>query len=84
MFVLIQQGGFYLYCQDGSVFGNCEQCLLQCLCGYYCEYIVDILGVGNWGVCCIVIGGNLLIVWFYIDDYYEIFCSFDVLLVGSW
>ncbi|WP_312709561.1 ribonuclease domain-containing protein [Stenotrophomonas sp.] len=81
---LIQQGGPYPHRQDGSVFGNREQRLPQRPRGYYREYTVDTPGAGNRGARRIVTGGNPPTAWFYTDDHYETFRSFDVPPAGSW
>ncbi|QIO88719.1 ribonuclease [Stenotrophomonas rhizophila] len=80
---LIQQGGPYPHRQDGSVFGNREQRLPQRPRGYYREYTVDTPGAGNRGARRIVTGGNPPTAWFYTDDHYETFRSFDVPPAGS-
>lgn len=80
MLVCIVVGGLFEYVQDGIVFGNYEGLLLQQLCGYYYEYIVEIFGVCMCGVWCIIIGGMLLQVYYYIDDYYCSFCCIE----GCW
>lgn len=81
---LIQQGGPFPHRQDGSVFGNREQRLPQRPRGYYHEYTVDTPGAGNRGARRIVTGGNPPTGWFYSDDHYETFRSFDVPPAGSW
>jgi len=81
---LIQQGGPYPHRQDGSVFGNREQRMPQRPRGYYREYTVDTPGAGNRGARRIVTGGNPPTAWFYTDDHYETFRSFDVPPAGSW
>ena len=81
---LIQQGGPYPHRQDGSVCGNREQRLPQRPRGYYREYTVDTPGAGNRGARRIVTGGNPPTAWFYTDDHYETFRSFDVPPAGSW
>lgn len=81
---LIQQGGPFPHRQDGSVFGNREQRLPERPRGYYHEYTVDTPGAGNRGARRIVTGGNPPTGWFYSDDHYETFRSFDVPPAGSW
>lgn len=81
---LIQRGGPFPHRQDGSVFGNREQRLPQRPRGYYHEYTVDTPGAGNRGARRIVTGGTPPTGWFYTDDHYETFRSFDVPPAGSW
>jgi ribonuclease T1 len=81
---LIQQGGPFPHRQDGGVFGNREQRLPERPRGYYHEYTVDTPGAGNRGARRIVTGGNPPTGWFYSDDHYETFRSFDVPPAGSW
>lgn len=81
---LIQRGGPFPHRQDGSVFGNREQRLPQRPRGYYHEYTVDTPGAGNRGARRIVTGGNPPTGWFYTDDHYETFRSFNVPPAGSW
>lgn len=80
---LIQRGGPFPHRQDGSVFSNREQRLPQRARGYYHEYTVDTPGAGNRGARRIVTGGNPPTGWFYTDDHYETFRSFDVPPAGS-
>lgn len=84
MLVLIQKGGPYAHTQDGSVFGNREQRLPARPRGYYREYTVDTPGARNRGARRIVTGGDPPAAWFYTDDHYETFRSFDVPPAGSW
>ncbi len=81
---LIQRGGPFPHRQDGSVFGNREQRLPPRPRGYYREYTVDTPGAGNRGARRIVTGGTPPTGWFYTDDHYETFRSFDVPPAGSW
>lgn len=81
---LIQRGGPFPHRQDGSVFGNREQRLPPRPRGYYHEYTVDTPGAGNRGARRIVTGGTPPTGWFYTDDHYETFRSFDVPPAGSW
>ena len=81
---LIQRGGPYPHRQDGSIFSNREQRLPQRPRGYYHEYTVDTPGAGNRGARRIVTGGTPPTGWFYTDDPYETFRSFDVPPAGSW
>ena len=82
--VLIQRGGPYPHRQDGSVFNNREQRLPDRPRGYYREYTVDTPGAGNRGARRIVTGGTPPTGWFYTDDHYETFRSFEVPPAGSW
>jgi ribonuclease T1 len=81
---LIQRGGPYQHRQDGGVFSNREQRLPERPRGYYREYTVDTPGAGNRGARRIVTGGNPPTGWFYTDDHYETFRSFEVPPAGSW
>lgn len=81
---LIQRGGPYPHRQDGSVFGNREQRLPERPRGYYREYTVDTPGAGTRGARRIVTGGTPPTGWFYTDDHYETFRSFEVPPAGSW
>ncbi len=82
--MLIQRGGPYPHRQDGSVFSNREQRLPDRPRGYYREYTVDTPGAGNRGARRIVTGGTPPTGWFYTDDHYETFRSFEVPPAGSW
>ena len=81
---LIQRGGPYPHRQDGSVFGNREQRLPERPRGYYREFTVETPGAPNRGARRIVTGGDPPTGWFYTDDHYETFRSFDVPPAGSW
>ncbi len=81
---LIQRGGPYPHRQDGAVFNNREQRLPDRPRGYYREYTVDTPGAGNRGARRIVTGGTPPTGWFYTDDHYETFRSFEVPPAGSW
>jgi guanyl-specific ribonuclease Sa len=81
---LIQRGGPYPHRQDGSVFNNREKRLPERPRGYYREYTVDTPGAGNRGARRIVTGGTPPTGWFYTDDHYETFRSFEVPPAGSW
>ncbi|MGV8960343.1 MAG: ribonuclease domain-containing protein [Stenotrophomonas sp.] len=83
MIPLIQRGGPFAHRQDGSVFGNREQRLPQRPRGYYREYTVDTPGLSHRGARRIVTGGEPPDVWFYSDDHYESFRSFEVPALGS-
>jgi ribonuclease T1 len=75
---LIQRGGPYPHRQDGSVFGNREQRLPQRPRGYYREYTVDTPGLQHRGARRIVTGGDPPEAWYYTDDHYDSFRSFEV------
>ncbi|MGB3392596.1 MAG: ribonuclease [Stenotrophomonas sp.] len=75
---LIQRGGPFPHRQDGSVFGNREQRLPQRPRGYYREYTVETPGLRHRGARRIVTGGDPPDAWYYSDDHYESFRSFQV------
>lgn len=75
---LIQRGGPYPYRQDGSVFGNREKRLPQRPRGYYREFTVDTPGLKHRGARRIVTGGDPPEAWYYTDDHYDSFRSFEV------
>lgn len=75
---LIQRGGPFPHRQDGSVFGNREQRLPQRPRGYYREYTVETPGLSHRGARRIVTGGQPPDVWYYTDDHYDTFRSFNV------
>lgn len=75
---LIQRGGPYPHRQDGSTFGNRERQLPQRPRGYYREYTVDTPGLSHRGAKRIVTGGDPPDAWYYTDDHYESFRSFEV------
>ena len=74
----IARGGPFPHRQDGAVFGNREGHLPTKPRGYYREYTVDTPGVGHRGARRIVTGGSPPVVWYYTDDHYDSFRSFDV------
>jgi ribonuclease T1 len=80
---LIQRGGPYPHRQDGSVFGNREKQLPQRPRGYYREYTVDTPGLQHRGAKRIVTGGDPPEAWYYTDDHYDSFRSFEVPATGS-
>lgn len=82
--LLIERGGPYPHRQDGSIFSNREHRLPERPRGYYREYTVDTPGAGNRGTRRIVTGGNPPTGWYYTDDHYETFRSFEVPPAGSW
>ena len=75
---LVQRGGPFPHRQDGSVFGNREQRLPQRPRGYYREYTVETPGLSHRGARRIVTGGQPPDVWYYTDDHYDTFRSFNV------
>lgn len=75
---LISRGGPYPYPQDGSVFGNREGHLPRRPRGYYHEFTVDTPGLSHRGQRRIVTGGNPPSEYYYSDDHYESFRSFEV------
>lgn len=75
---LIQRGGPYPHRQDGSTFGNRERQLPQRPRGYYREYTVDTPELSHRGAKRIVTGGDPPEAWYYTDDHYESFRSFEV------
>ncbi len=80
---LIQRGGPYPHKQDGSVFGNRERQLPQRPRGYYHEYTVDTPGLNHRGAKRIVTGGAPPEAWYYTDDHYDSFRSFEVPAAGD-
>ncbi|KGI77651.1 ribonuclease domain-containing protein [Oleiagrimonas soli] len=74
----IQRGGPFPYRQDGTVFGNRERLLPDRPRGYYHEYTVPTPGVGTRGARRIVTGGNPPDIYYYTDDHYRSFRSFQV------
>ena len=65
------------------MFGNREQRLPQRPRGYYREYTVDTPGLGHRGARRIVTGGTPPDAWYYTDDHYDSFRSFDVPAAGE-
>lgn len=80
---LIQRGGPYPYRQDGGVFGNREKRLPHRPRGYYREFTVDTPGLKHRGARRIVTGGDPPEAWYYTDDHYDSFRSFEVPATGS-
>ncbi len=80
---LIQRGGPYPHSKDGSVFGNRERLLPQRPRGYYREYTVDTPGLDHRGAKRIVTGGDPPDAWYYTDDHYDSFRSFEVPAAGA-
>ncbi|WP_036165672.1 ribonuclease domain-containing protein [Noviluteimonas dokdonensis] len=75
---LIQRGGPFPHPQDGSVFQNRERHLPDMPRGFYREYTVDTPGLDHRGARRIVTGGQPPSTWYYTDDHYDSFRSFDV------
>lgn len=75
---LIAQGGPFPHSQDGSVFGNRERRLPSKPRGYYREYTVETPGLGHRGARRIITGGQPPDVYYYTDDHYDSFRSFQV------
>ncbi|HET6784360.1 MAG TPA: ribonuclease domain-containing protein [Pseudoxanthomonas sp.] len=75
---LIAQGGPFPHSQDGSVFGNRERHLPSKPRGYYREYTVETPGLGHRGARRIITGGQPPDVYYYTDDHYDSFRSFQV------
>lgn len=80
---LIQRGGPFPHRQDGSIFGNRENRLPQRPRGYYHEYTVDTPGLSHRGARRIVTGGEPPDIWYYSDDHYDSFRSFEVPKPGA-
>ncbi|MET0656366.1 MAG: ribonuclease domain-containing protein [Pseudoxanthomonas sp.] len=75
---LIARGGPFPYSQDGGVFGNREKLLPEKARGYYREYTVYTPGIGHRGARRIVTGGEPPEMFYYTDDHYDSFRSFQV------
>lgn len=75
---LIARGGPFPHPQDGSVFGNRERRLPEKPRGYYHEYTVDTPGPSHRGARRIITGGRPPVVYYYTDDHYDSFRSFQV------
>ena len=75
---LIARGGPFPHAQDGSVFGNRERHLPGKPRGYYHEYTVDTPGLSHRGARRIITGGQPPDVYYYTDDHYDTFRSFQV------
>ena len=74
----IARGGPFPHRQDGAVFGNREGHLPSKPRGFYREFTVDTPGADTRGARRIVTGGWPPQVWYYTDDHYDSFRSFDV------
>jgi len=75
---LILRGGPYAHRQDGTVFGNREGRLPAQANGYYHEYTVETPGLDYRGARRIITGGNPPAIFYYTDDHYRTFRSFQV------
>ncbi|SFS02408.1 Guanyl-specific ribonuclease Sa [Dyella sp. OK004] len=75
---LIQRGGPFAHRQDGTVFGNREGRLPSQPNGYYHEYTVETPGLDYRGARRIITGGNPPVIYYYTDDHYRTFQSFQV------
>jgi guanyl-specific ribonuclease Sa len=75
---LIARGGPFPHPQDGGVFGNREGRLPDKPRGYYHEYTVDTPGLNHRGTRRIITGGQPPVVYYYTDDHYDTFRSFQV------
>lgn len=75
---LIARGGPFPHPQDGSVFGNREGRLPSRPRGYYREYTVETPGLGHRGARRIITGGQPPDAYYYTDDHYDSFRSFQV------
>lgn len=75
---LIARGGPFPHPQDGSVFGNRERRLPDKPRGFYHEYTVDTPGLSHRGTRRIITGGQPPVVYYYTDDHYDTFRSFQV------
>ncbi|MGA9341824.1 MAG: ribonuclease domain-containing protein [Rhodanobacteraceae bacterium] len=74
----IAVNGPFPHDQDGGVFGNREHLLPSRPPGYYREYTVETPGIGYRGARRIITGGRPPIVYYYTDDHYRSFRSFDI------
>ena len=75
---LIARGGPFPHPQDGSVFGNREKRLPARPRGYYREYTVETPGLSHRGARRIITGGKPPEMYYYTDDHYDSFRSFQV------
>ena len=76
---LIERNGPFPHRQDGGVFGNREGRLPSKSRGYYREYTVETPGLDHRGARRIVTGGQPPSVYYYTDDHYDSFRSFEPL-----
>ena len=75
---LVARGGPFPHPQDGWVFGNREGHLPQRERGFYREYTVETPGIGHRGARRIVTGGKPPRIYYYTDDHYDSFRSFEL------
>ncbi|WP_266160386.1 ribonuclease domain-containing protein [Dyella silvatica] len=75
---LIARGGPFAHRQDGAVFGNREGRLPQQPDGYYHEYTVETPNLDYRGARRIITGGTPPVVYYYTEDHYRSFRSFQV------
>ena len=75
---LIARGGPFPHSQDGVVFGNYEHLLPEQPRGYYHEYTVETPGANTRGTRRIITGGTPAVIYYYTDDHYRSFRSFQV------
>jgi len=73
----IKRGGPFAYDRDGSVFHNREHRLPERPRGYYREYTVETPGAADRGARRIVAGGDPPEVFYYTNDHYRSFRSFE-------
>ena len=74
---LIARGGPFPHSQDGVVFGNYEHLLPEQPRGYYHEYTVETPGASTRGARRIITGGAPAVIYYYTDDHYRSFRSFQ-------
>lgn len=74
----IARGGPFPHRQDGGVFQNRERLLPPQARGYYHEYTVATPGADDRGARRIVTGGDPPVEYFYTDDHYRSFRTFEV------
>lgn len=80
---LIQRGGPFPHRQDGTTFQNREGRLPARPRGYYREYTVATPGLSHRGARRIVTGGDPPRDWYYTDDHYDSFRSFQPRTAGA-
>jgi guanyl-specific ribonuclease Sa len=74
----IARGGPFEHRQDGIVFGNREGRLPPRPSGYYHEFTVETPGLDYRGARRIITGGDPPVIYYYTDDHYRTFRSFQV------
>lgn len=75
---LIARGGPFPHPQDNGVFGNREGHLPQRERGFYREYTVETPGIAHRGARRIITGGKPPRLYYYTDDHYDSFRSFEL------